>query len=248
MKELNQFVITFDIDWAPDFVIDAVASMLQARRVRATWFVTHQCAALDRLREESELFELGLHPNFLPGSTHGNTPAEVLEHVRVIVPEATSIRTHSLVQSGSLLNMIMQAGLKTDVSIFLPGMPNIRPFEFRLGGRTVTRVPYFWSDDYEMEKISPSWHLAPLLEVKGIKVLNFHPLLLYLNLSNLGNYHTIKSHAPELNKLTLEAADAHIQPGGGPKTFFSELTDHLASVGESFRVRDIVDLAVDGKR
>jgi len=32
-------VITFDIDCAPDFVIDRVADALRERRVPATWFV-----------------------------------------------------------------------------------------------------------------------------------------------------------------------------------------------------------------
>lgn len=34
-------VITLDIDWAPDFVIDAVAEQLVQAGVWATWFVTH---------------------------------------------------------------------------------------------------------------------------------------------------------------------------------------------------------------
>ena len=90
--------ITLDIDWAPDHVIDRIAAQLIDARVRATWFVTHQSPAIDRLRARPDLFELGIHPNFLNQSTHGETPAEVLAHCMALVPDARSMRTHSLVQ------------------------------------------------------------------------------------------------------------------------------------------------------
>src|SRR5215467_8520985 len=96
-------ILTFDIDWAPDFMIDHVAGILVEARVRATWFVTHSSDAIDRLREHPDLFELGIHPNFLPGSSHGSSPQEVLQTCMTIVPEAQSFRTHSLVQSTPLL-------------------------------------------------------------------------------------------------------------------------------------------------
>jgi len=98
-EKMNEFVITFDIDWAPDFVIEEVASLLQQKGVRATWFVTHACAAVELLRERSDLFELGIHPNFLEGSSHGKTPMEVLSHLLTVVPEAIGIRSHAVVQS-----------------------------------------------------------------------------------------------------------------------------------------------------
>jgi len=33
---MNDIVLTLDVDWAPDFVIDAVAGMLVVPQVRAT--------------------------------------------------------------------------------------------------------------------------------------------------------------------------------------------------------------------
>ena len=242
MKTLDHFVITFDIDWAPDFVIDSVASMLRLRGIRATWFVTHQCSALDRLRKEEGLFELGLHPNFLAGSTQGDTPEKVLAHLQSIVPEAISLRTHALVQSGPLLQMVMRAGLKVDVSLFLPSMSNIQPLEFRIDGRTLLRIPYFWSDDYEMEKAMPCWHLLPLLKVKGLKVMNFHPLLVFLNGSDIKPYQAIKQKVPILDALTAKTAEDFFQPGDGTQTFFHELIDHVTTVGESLRIQDIFDI------
>lgn len=236
---MNEFILTFDIDWAPDFIIDHIASRLREKRLSATWFATHRAAALDRLRERPDLFELGIHPNFLPGSTHGNTPAEVLAHMTEIVPEAVSVRTHGLAQSGPILAAIMSAGLKADLSLFLPGMPGIRPVKFWSGGAPLLRIPYFWSDDHEMEKPAPSWSLSSLSAVEGLKVINFHPVHLYLNAGDMKPYAALKRQCPRLIELSAEAAEPYVRRGEGVQTFFEELTDHLATKGGSRCARDV---------
>ena len=38
---LNDFLITVDIDWAPDIAIAETAKYLIENEVKATWFVTH---------------------------------------------------------------------------------------------------------------------------------------------------------------------------------------------------------------
>jgi hypothetical protein len=246
---MNKFIITLDIDWAPDFVIDKVASVLRASRVRATWFVTHRSAAVDRLREDPDLFELGIHPNFLPGSTHGNTAEVVLMNTLSIVPEAISVRTHGLFQSSHLLDemIIGQTNLKVDSSLFLPDMPNIQPIEYRRIAGTLLRVPIFWADVYEMEK-GDSMQLTPLLKVKGLKVMAFHPIYIYLNLSELKPYEHIRQEAPRLTELTATIADRYIQTKEGTQTFFRELVDSLSIVGESLCLRDIFTIWNDKRR
>ena len=67
MKQLHRVAaLTFDIDWAPDWMIEEVASILIEHNVKTTWFVTHASPAIDKLRQMPELFELGIHPNRLP--------------------------------------------------------------------------------------------------------------------------------------------------------------------------------------
>ena len=88
--------ITFDMDWAPDWAIEDIVRYLVPREVKATFFVTNETPALNTLRRYPELFELGLHPNLFPGSSHGSSCQEVFESCRKIVPEAVSMRTHGL--------------------------------------------------------------------------------------------------------------------------------------------------------
>ena len=103
MHSNHEPVLTIDVDWSPDCVIDYVANILIEREVKATWFVTHQSEAIERSHKHSTLFELGIHPNMLAGSTHGQNEDEVLAHLCEIVPNAVSMRTHGLYQSSRWL-------------------------------------------------------------------------------------------------------------------------------------------------
>jgi len=57
-------VLTLDVDWAPDFVINVVAEQLVSRGVRVSWFITQQGPAVTRLGYYGELFELGIPAEF----------------------------------------------------------------------------------------------------------------------------------------------------------------------------------------
>lgn len=238
----NQYLITLDIDWAPDFVIDWVADQLITHRVRATWFVTHASPSIERLRRHSDLFELGIHPNFLPGSTHGQTPAEVLKYCMKIVPEAVSMRTHSLVQSTPLLEQVMtRTPITRDVSLFMPYAAHLHPIEYHLKGHVLHRFPYYWEDDFEMHRPRPNWCLAPLCETGlGLKIFNFHPIYIYLNSTNFESYHTIKQRHRELSNVPQRVVDKYVALGEGTRTFLMEMVAYLTKSGQSRRVKDII--------
>jgi Polysaccharide deacetylase len=239
-------MITFDVDWAPDFVIDFVATRLIETGIRATWFVTHASSAIERLREHPDLFELGIHPNFLPHSTHGSTPVGVLRHCMDLVPEAVSIRTHSLVQSTPLLAMILeQTPITFDVSLFLPHVSSLQPFRYHWAQRCLLRVPYFWEDDLEMERPAPQWEVRSLLaDNGGLKVFNFHPIHVYLNSSSMDAYVELRTQVRSLAQATRADIDRYRQPGSGTKSCFEDL---LRSVARSRRSQRICDLRGSGQ-
>jgi hypothetical protein len=238
---MNNVVITVDIDWAPDFVIDSVAERLITYQVRATWFVTHASPAIERLRQYPDLFELGIHPNFLPGSTHGGTTETILTHCMRLVPTATSMRTHALIQSSPLLIKIMtQTPITTDVSLFLPYASFLHPVEFWWQHRRLVRIPYFWEDDLEMERFIPSWHLTPLLQIgEGLKIFDFHPIHIYLNSARMEPYQSLKQRVPRLVEATPSDVDGYIQADAGTNSLFTEIVEYLAVNGRSARIQDI---------
>jgi hypothetical protein len=232
--------ITLDIDWAPDFAIIAAADRLREAGVRATWFVTHESPAVDALRESPELFELGVHPNFFEGSSHGDSLEEVLAHVKGLVPDARSLRSHGLYQSSRVLAAIARdERLEIDASLFLPGHPHLRPVRQWLLGTTITRIPYFWSEDHEMERAGPTWSLGDLLAVEGLKVLNFHPIHVFLNSATGAPYSALRASSASLQSAERAVAEGHVNPRLGTRTVFDEAVEHLWRIGASPTLSDI---------
>jgi hypothetical protein len=232
-----------DVDWAPDFAIDFVAERLIASRVRATWFVTHRSPAIERLRQHRDLFELGIHPNFLPGSSHGDSPAAVLQHCMGLVQDAVAMRTHGLVQSTGLLREVMTiTPIIADASLYLPHTPALRPVEFHWRAHRLLRIPHFWEDDFEMERPHPCWHWAPLQAIgEGLKVLAFHPIHVLLNSAGFGPYEALKQRVPVLHQTVRNDVAACIFQGEGTQTLFTELVGYLAGTGRARRIRDICE-------
>ena len=230
--------VTLDIDWAPDFVIDSVADELMSRQVPATWFVTHDSPAVDRLRQ-CDLFELGIHPNFLSGSTHGSGVDEVLDHCMQLVPDATSMRSHGLYQSTAMLaRVVEQTPISIDVSLFLHNATNLAPIEFWWKGKSLTRVPYSWEDDVEMQIPNARWRCPELNINCGLQIFDFHPIHIYLNSSGIRNYERVKQRGL-LSSLEPRHIDGFINPEEGTRTVFANLVRKLGETRRGGQIRQI---------
>jgi hypothetical protein len=231
--------ITLDVDWAPDFMIDASAEALVAREVRATWFVTHASPAIERLRERPDLFELGIHPNFLAGSSHGATPAEVVAHCTALVPEARAVRTHCLLQSTPLHDELLRgSAVEVDLSVFLPRARDVEPVvQWSAEGRLL-RIPYVWQDNMEMYAPDPQWKIDVVLDAPGLRVFDFHPVHVWLNSASVEPYERLKAIGP-LGERTETDAARFRNSGTGTMTAFLDLADRLAAAGGGARVCDL---------
>ena len=236
-------LLTFDVDWAADFMIDAIAGRLIAAGVRSTWHVTHASPAIDRLRERPDLFELGIHPNFLPGSSHGDTVDAILATCMRLVPEATTMRSHALVQSSAILARVLASTpIRCDSSIMLPEAPHIEPVGFPHAEGPLVRVPYFWEDDVEMMRDCPRWTLdadPDAAHEGGLRVYDFHPVHVYLNAADMAPYHALRARGA-LTELAEERAQDLVQPGAGTGSLFHEIVEHLAATG-SRTLSDVAD-------
>lgn len=232
----NDFILTLDVDWAPDWVVEYVANLLIKHKVKATWFITHDSLGLNYLKKHNQLFELGIHPNVLPGSSHGVGEEKVLEHIKNIVPEAVSMRTHGLYQSTKFLVKANQKyGIKRDVSLFLPLAESLRPHKFQTQGSDLLRIPYFWEDDREMFMENPLWEISDArLKNKGLKIFNFHPIHLVLNTENFLRYEKLKSIIP-IQDWDEKIVKVNYNKGQGPKTLFIGLLELLSGKGKKIQ-------------
>jgi hypothetical protein len=235
-------IITFDIDWAPDFVIDAVAELLIATSIKSTWFVTHLSPAVLRLRKRPNLFELGIHPNFSVGSSHGAEPTAVIHRCLEFVPEARVVRTHGLVQSSNLLDQIFAEAprLQTDVSLLLPRARCAEPHSFPFGGRLVTRMPYVWEDDLEMIRDDPWWRLKDCAAMHGLMIFDFHPIHVYMNAPRLAAYNALKGRVERLSSALIDQVEVEPPTSLGPGRILREIISYLTSIGRSYRISDLV--------
>ncbi len=238
-------VITIDLDWAPDYMIEPMAEALIERGVRATWLITHASPAVEALRDRPDLFELGIHPNFLPDSSHGATPEEVIDHCMRLVPSARCVRTHGLVQSTGLLHALgCREGLCVDLSLYLHHCPSVAPCGFSYRGAHLLRLPHVWEDDMEMECSDASWRLDRILQLEGLKILAFHPVHVFLNCPNGEAYEEFKrqgSAGADIASLARELQET----GEGPATMFTQTIDHLATRGGGERIGDLA-ARIDG--
>ena len=235
-------ILTLDIDWAPDWMISVVAERLAAAGVRATFFATHESASTRALEREAT-FEVGLHPNFLPGSSHGNTTEEVLRTMRDMFPRARAVRTHSLAQSEPTLGMIVDRfGYSIDCSVHLPRASHVAPHWVRYSnhGNRLIRVPHIFQDNMHALTDLP-WNMdCDWLNSPGWKVMNFHPVHIILNTDSLNIYEDLKRIGPvsKLSKSDIPTIDEK-KPGTG--RLFTDLISRLSGM-PSYTVSERVDL------
>lgn len=227
---MDNYAITLDVEWTPDFIIKQVADILIENHTKATWFMTHDCEGTKYLLDHPDLFEVGLHPNFLEGSTHGSNTKEVMNGLQKIVPDAVSVRTHALVQSTLLLSQFCgEFGLQNDVSLFIPRASGLEPHRlFFEEGLYLTRLPYFWSDYFNYLQPTPSSSLEDEFHhTPGLKIYNFHPIHIALNTCDLANYRKLKS-----NVLLSQCTPSDIAKFRNNKTgcgdFFLELIKYIS--------------------
>jgi hypothetical protein len=221
----TKVAVTFDLDWAPNWCVDRLVDRLLDCQVKATWFVTNDLPVLARLRAYPRQFELGIHPNCLPGSTHGASEEDVLAHLKALVPEAVVMRTHGLYQSTPFLyKAATRFGIKADCSILLPNARHVEVCELKWREMSLHRVPHFFEDDIEFSRTDPDWRFDRSRLPSGCAVFDFHPVHLALNTQSPEHYDSALKMAP-ISQWTPEFVASRRRPGYGPEDLLNGLVD-----------------------
>lgn len=190
LESQTKFHLTFDIDWAPDFAVEEILVILRAKKIKATFFVTHPSDIVQDILSDGH--DVGLHPNFLPNSTQGRSVEEVMDYLLNICPEATSIRTHSLFQSTPLLHRIFSkySQLKVDLSLLTYKLPFVGSSQWKFEDLSFTRINYNWEDDLAFYDNKFSWDQKKFFSRSVI--FDFHPIHVALNSNNNDSYMKLK--------------------------------------------------------
>jgi hypothetical protein len=218
------FCFTTDIEWAPEWAIAETFAVADRHGVGLVPFVTHRSSMLER-KLGPALAGAGIHPNFLPGSTHGADPDAVLATMAALAPNARAFRSHCFYDDTRTLRKLEQRGFTHDSNACAFLQPELVPM------RTVTsilRFPVFWEDDvHSAQRLA--WNLdalRPALETPGLKVINVHPLRVALNVSDEATWERIRKRYEPLASERGEPAS-----GRGTRTLLEDLMQYATSGG-----------------
>jgi len=197
---LDDIFLTFDIDWAPSEVVFDVINLLESHNATGTFFCTNECESLKHIEKN---MELGLHPNFnylINGdSRYGKTHSDVFDYYYKFAPNAKSFRSHSLVNGSPFRYSAIEKGLKFDCNHFIPNLKsNLHPWKG--WEQDMTHIPYIWEDDFNF-LYNICWDPKKILNYEGIKVLDFHPMHVYLNTDIEETYLKAKPHYHNFKEL-----------------------------------------------
>ena len=197
----------------------------------ATIFATHQSPGVAALLALPGR-ETGVHPNFL-----GNADEDaVLSHLLAAFPGAAGVRSHELYFSSRLLPLFAHKGVRYFSNDLMFLHSDLRPYYDWSG---LVRLPLYWEDDVHCLYFEDRFDCAALqLEQPGLKVLNFHPVHLFLNTREIADYQAAKSVLADP-----AAARKLRREGPGIRTLFLDLVGRLragqmrtlGAIAEEFR-------------
>jgi len=229
------FVLTSDVDWAPDHCIEDLAEAASARDIRPVFFATGPSQFLDRAGELGQI-EIGIHPNFRSGSTQGGNEAEVISLLCDAFPAARCWRSHSFVDSTPIVQAMRERGMLYDSNLNLHLQDDIQPLTVSSGA---IRFPVFWEDDLHWVR-GDSWDADDFLGrflTAGLKILNVHPASFALNIPNDEYYRKIRADIP---RLSADEVKRRCFDGPGTRTFVLGLLDRLLKLGHRFHTLEEV--------
>lgn len=217
------FCLTADTDWASDWAIADLLGLAGEYGIRPTLFATHRSPAILAFANEHPQ-DLGLHPNFLPDSTHGAGESDVVEHLRGLFPKAETYRAHCFFDHTRLQRRFWDFGFRYDSNLCLFLQPQLVPLRLSSG---LVRFPVFWEDDVHWAWNNGDWSLDTFLPhflTPGLKILNVHPFFIAANLPGEKYYVSVKSHIETLSE---ESCRAIRWASPGARSFLETLLDHL---------------------
>ena len=218
----DKIFLTFDIDWASDEVLNYILDIIEKTNIKATFFCTHETKTLKRMRKNNKI-EIGIHPNFnflLKGDfRYGENVDEVVEYYMKIIPDAVSVRSHCLTQGSIFVESFIRHGLRYDCNNFIPASSNVTLKPWNYYDDNLTIVPLFWEDDLHC-LYKWKFDINYFLTKGGLKVFNFHPVTVLLNIENIERYYGSKHVYHEFEQLKKNKNSNY-----GVETFLIDLID-----------------------
>jgi hypothetical protein len=228
---LRTVALTFDVDFAPEYMVEHVAGLLERYSARATFFATHPSRAVTALAA-SGVHEVGIHPNLSPTSTQGHGLADILARLRSAYPAARGNRFHLLAHAYRDLLVLSQEKLEYDVSALRFNCPYLLPaWHPDLG---MVLMTYMWEDGI-CENAGLPMRLGSVdLKSPGLKIVNFHPMNVWINGADARARQAFLRENPDLTGCPRAVAERYREDGEGAERVLAALLDEVAQAGGRF--------------
>jgi len=226
------FCITSDVDWASEDAMQIQQDIFDTYDIRATYFVTHNSPLMREWFQRGRV-QLGIHPNFLPGSSHGNSIEEVIDTVLTFAPGAKCFRSHRYFDATPATHALVKRGMLYDSNLCTNMQQGIEPIAHESG---LVRFPCFYEDGGTHFEWKRPWNFSAFAETfsqPGIKIISVHPMITALNVTTSAYWIELKNKfSPDrwiqLSKEELER-NACREPG--PRQFLTDLLEYVKRRG-----------------
>lgn len=226
--KVDTICLTFDIDFAPDYMIQNILDILKKYQVRATFFATHYSPLLKKIAYDKQ-FELGTHIYVDPNSTQGTNLVAIVAEFRKVYPDIFGNRFHILDYSYRDLIDLGKLAYLYDVSTLRFNTPYLLPAFHK--DLHLVLLTYFWEDGICENSNFPMNVNSIDLTSPGMKIINFHPMNIFINGSNaLPRLKFIREN-PNLTNCPIEVASRYRQKGKGAEKLFIELLEKVHKKG-----------------
>jgi hypothetical protein len=237
LDRFSDFALTSDVDWAPDYCIEDLFSLVGDSDLNLSIFATHNSSIL---KAAPDFVEVGLHPDFTrPHPEHG-IRRKMLDLLDVY-PEARGVRAHRNFFGQNIAQLAREAGLIYDASVFHWSKPFSQVERDQYG---LVRMTYCWEDGIQADRGLP-WELQHVpIAGPGLKIFNVHPIFIYLNCPDDAYRRSVTNGISDLTRLPYAQAKAQIYRGYGARSFLIDLLKHLRSLRA--RSHKLADIALAG--
>ena len=201
--------------------------------------------------------ELGIHPNFSRTNNIKIHPShkalECILDLREKFPSAIGCRSHRNISGRHITDALGVYGFKYHVNHLLWGASYIEFTPLRtcdsklIPSAIMLEAPYMWEDGTHLDfNLDLDIKTIPSLETPGLKILNIHPMLFYLNCTSNKQRRYITNHYEDLTSALPNAFDDHINQNSGIGTFSRQLFLDMVKSGFKFHLlRDLMSEAYD---
>ena len=226
LKGNKSVCITMDVDWAPDEILKSVLDWFIDNQIKITAFITHE-SEIAKEYSSSRFVEIALHPNF----SKSLDPNEKVNQLLKIYPDSVGSRSHRNIIGRDFTDALFENNIKYDSSKLIWKSKNV---EISPIYNKMVEAPYIWEDGVHLELDETTNPFEMNFNHSGLKILNIHPVLFYLNFVGFRQLKNFTSQFTDLTSVSKKKFDEVRQNTFGIGTFSKQMFLNLKNEGYDF--------------